>query len=56
MEFIAKRFVEPSTWAGIAAVAHGLSLLLTNWLNPQGWIETVGGVNAILMRERGNAA
>ena len=59
MSFIIKRLQEPSTYAGIAALLTGFSLLgLTeqDWNQVFGAIAAVAGVVAIFVREKPAAA
>ena len=49
MKYITDRILEPSTWAGVAAVADGVSVF-----TEQTWILVVGAiaaVGALLLRE-----
>ena len=42
MKYIIDRMLEPSTWAGIAAVAVGASVVMD-----QAWVMIIGGVAAL---------
>jgi hypothetical protein len=44
---------EPSTWAGVASVAQGISLLLAKDYSGNTWALLFGGLAAIFLREGG---
>ena len=50
--WVCGRISEPSSWAAVAAVLIGLSLMLTiTWLM---WVGIAAAVVALVIRERGN--
>jgi hypothetical protein len=50
--WVCGRILEPSSWAAVAAVLIGLSLMLTiTWLM---WVGIAAAVVALVIRERGN--
>lgn len=53
---IGKRFTEPSSAAGAALVGQSFMQLLADPKNPTAWLGFIGGIFAIFMPEKGNAA
>jgi hypothetical protein len=50
--WVSGRVLEPSSWAAVAAVLIGLSLMLTiTWMM---WAGIVAAVGALIIRERGD--
>ena len=50
--WVSGRVLEPSSWAAVAAVLIGLSLMLTiTWMM---WVGIVVAVGALVIRERGD--
>lgn len=55
MKWILKRLNEPSTWAGLAAVAAAGQIIAADPKNPAAWFAALGGAVAAVKREGGAA-
>ena len=52
LKWVSDRILAPSSWAAVAAVLIGLSLMLTiTWMM---WAGIVAAVGALIIRERGD--
>jgi hypothetical protein len=53
MNWLLRRLSEPSTWAGLAIVAQGVSELAVNSYNTNAWGAVIGGLVSIVVKEKG---
>lgn len=53
MKWFLSRLAEPSTWAGLALLAQGAAVVFADPRNPQAWANAIGGVLAVVAREKG---
>lgn len=53
---VARRASEPSTWAGVAAVAQALAVALPHYSGALGVVTAIAGAVAIAQREGGGDA
>lgn len=53
MGLIKKRFAEPSTWAGLAAILEAVKLLLPQYAGLIVGLQTIAGGVAVAVRESG---